>query len=147
MARTHQNKDIDRALGARVRFARIEKRLSQGALGAELGISFQQVQKYELGKDRIAASQLLNIARVLEKEVAFFYEDLGEPGDTGPQLADIVDRRRRANGATSRDVKMIRALGRITDEQVKTKLYSLVETLAGPVAPVDDSVPHLQAAE
>ena len=76
-----KNHAIDRHLGARVRLARIEKRISQGALGEQLGISFQQVQKYELGKDRISASQLINIARSLEKDISFFFEDIGAEPD------------------------------------------------------------------
>ena len=75
-----KNHAIDRHLGARVRFARIEKRISQGALGEQLGISFQQVQKYELGKDRISASQLMNIARILDKDISFFFEDISADG-------------------------------------------------------------------
>ena len=59
-----RNYAIDRHLGARVRFARIEKKISQTILGEKLGISFQQVQKYELGKDRISASQR-NCSRAL----------------------------------------------------------------------------------
>ena len=75
-----RNHAIDRHLGARVRFARVEKKISQTMLGEQLGISFQQVQKYELGKDRISASQLMNIARVLDKDISFFFEDLEADG-------------------------------------------------------------------
>jgi len=134
-----KNHAIDRHLGARVRFARIEKRMSQGALGEQLGISFQQVQKYELGKDRISASQLLNIARILDKDISFFFEDItpeGNPPD-GIDLADIVDRRKRSRASATYDVKIIRILHSIDDERVKLKLYNLMEAIVAAKLPAD----------
>ena len=127
-----RNHATDRHLGARVRFARIEKKISQTMLGEQLGISFQQVQKYELGKDRISASQLLNIARVLDKDISFFFEDLttGEE-ENGVDLADTVERRRKSRVSTGYDIKIIRLLRAIEDEQVKLKLYSLMEAIVG----------------
>ena len=136
-----KNHVIDRHLGARVRFARIEKRISQGALGEQLGISFQQVQKYELGKDRISASQLMNIARILDKDISFFFEDIstdGTPQD-GMELADIVDRRKRTRASATYDVKIIRILHAIEDEKIKLKLYNLMEAIVASkaVSPLD----------
>jgi transcriptional regulator with XRE-family HTH domain len=133
-----KNHAVDRHLGARVRFARIEKRISQGALGEQIGISFQQVQKYELGKDRISASQLMNIARILEKDIAFFFEDITPDGETsgGIELADIVDRRKRSRASATYDVKIIRILHAIDDERVKLKLYNLMEAIVAAKAPV-----------
>lgn len=132
-----KNHAVDRHLGARVRFARIEKRISQGALGEQLGISFQQVQKYELGKDRISASQLMNIARILEKDISFFFEDITPEGETSGQieLADIVDRRKRSRASATYDVKIIRILHAIDDERVKLKLYNLMEAIVATKAP------------
>ena len=126
-----KNHAIDRHLGARVRFARIEKRISQGALGEQLGISFQQVQKYELGKDRISASQLMNIARILDKDISFFFEDISADGTSseGIDLADIVDRRKRTRASATYDVKIIRILHAIQDEKIKVKLYNLMEAI------------------
>lgn len=125
-----RNHAIDRHLGARVRFARIEKKISQTLLGEQLGISFQQVQKYELGKDRISASQLMNIARVLDKDISFFFEDITADGDAEQvDLADIVEKRRKSRVSTGYDIKIIRLLNAIEDEQVKVKLYSLMEAI------------------
>ena len=126
-----KNHEVDRHLGARVRFARIEKRISQGALGEQLGISFQQVQKYELGKDRISASQLMNIARSLDKDISFFFEDITAEGEAsgGIELADIVDRRKRSRASATYDVKIIRILHAIDDDRVKVKLYTLMEAI------------------
>ena len=113
-----------------MRFARIEKKISQTLLGEQLGISFQQVQKYELGKDRISASQLMNIARVLDKDISFFFEDITAEGDPEQvDLADIVEKRRKSRVSTGYDIKIIRLLNAIEDEQVKVKLYSLMEAI------------------
>lgn len=132
-----KNHAVDRHLGARVRFARIEKRISQGALGEQLGISFQQVQKYELGKDRISASQLMNIARILEKDISFFFEDITPEGEPtgGVDLADIVDRRKRSRSSATYDVKIIRILHSIDDERIKLKLYNLMEAIVASKTP------------
>lgn len=127
-----RNQAIDRHLGARVRLARIERKISQTVLGEHLGISFQQVQKYELGKDRISASQLVSIARTLGKEMAFFFEDLGDAEDDGR-----VDAMRETSMAklprttTAYDIKIIRMLHAIDDERVKMKLYGLMEAIVG----------------
>lgn len=127
-----RNHAIDRHLGARVRFARVEKKISQTVLGEQLGISFQQVQKYELGKDRISASQLLNIARVLEKDISFFFEDINAEADEAHvDPAEAAEQRRRSRVSTSHDVKIIRLLQAIQDDQVKLKLYNLMEAIAG----------------
>jgi transcriptional regulator with XRE-family HTH domain len=143
-----KNHAVDRHLGARVRFARIEKRISQGVLGEKLGISFQQVQKYELGKDRISASQLMNIARILEKDISFFFEDLTEDGEApGVDLADIVDKRKRSRVSATYDVKIIRILHAIDDERVKLKLYSLMEAIVASKNPPQSEVEPATAAE
>ena len=68
--------DIDRHIGQRIRMARWEAVLSQTALGDEVGIAFQQVQKYENGTSRVAASRLWDIAGVLKVPVAYFFEGI-----------------------------------------------------------------------
>lgn len=68
---------IDLAVGARVREARLASGLSQGALGARIGLTFQQVQKYENGANRISCSKLVEIADILGLPPAHFLEGLG----------------------------------------------------------------------
>ena len=127
-----RNHAIDRHLGSRVRFARIEKKISQTVLGERLGISFQQVQKYELGKDRISASQLMNIARILDRDIAFFFEAIGTDGDGNPvEQDDIVELRRKSRMSTAYDIKIIRLLHAIDDDQIKLRLFNLMEAIAG----------------
>ena len=127
-----RNYAIDRHLGARVRFARIEKKISQTILGERLGISFQQVQKYELGKDRISASQLMNIARILDKDISFFFEGIGEDGEiTQGEPDDVIELRRKTRTSTAYDIKIIRLLHAIQDDHIKMRLYNLMEAIVG----------------
>ncbi|MCK5746128.1 MAG: helix-turn-helix transcriptional regulator, partial [Oricola sp.] len=76
-----QPNPIDIHVGGRIRLRRTMLGMSQEKLGEQLGITFQQVQKYEKGTNRVGASRLQNIAAILGVPVAFFFEDA--PGDAG----------------------------------------------------------------
>jgi transcriptional regulator with XRE-family HTH domain len=97
MANKKQPNPIDIHVGSRVRLRRMMLSMSQEKLGEQLGITFQQIQKYEKGTNRIGASRLQHIARVLSVPVSFFFEDA--PGGTGevtgmaeaPQTQQIVE--------------------------------------------------------
>lgn len=65
----------DEILGTKIRLRRVEQKLSQEKLGDALGVSFQQVQKYEKGVNRVGASRLIQIAKVLDVPVSFFYNE------------------------------------------------------------------------
>src|SRR6516162_2779593 len=67
---------VDRYVGGRVRMRRMMLAMSQEKLGESLGLTFQQVQKYEKGTNRIGASRLQQISQILQVPVAFFFEDL-----------------------------------------------------------------------
>lgn len=69
---------VDRMVGLRIRMRRKELRMSQGKLAAALGLTFQQVQKYEGGDNRVSASKLWEIARVLGVPVHYFFEGVDE---------------------------------------------------------------------
>ena len=74
----------EKEIGARIRLARVEARMSQTTLGQRIGVSFQQVQKYEKGRDRVAASLLHDLGEILGKPSAWFIEDRsGRAGDRG----------------------------------------------------------------
>ena len=85
MANKKQPNPIDIHVGSRVRLRRMMLGMSQEKLGEHLGITFQQIQKYEKGTNRICASLLQNIARVLSVPVSFFFEDA--PGGEAPSTA------------------------------------------------------------
>jgi len=123
---------IDIHVGSRVRLRRNMLGMSQEKLGEKLGITFQQVQKYEKGTNRVGASRLQAIASILDAPVSFFFEDA--PGQTGGQSAGFSE-----GGGTSYVVDFIssseglqlnRAFVRITDPKVRRKVIELVRTLA-----------------
>jgi transcriptional regulator with XRE-family HTH domain len=78
----------DRVIGLRVRTARIEMNMSQSELGKTLGVTFQQVQKYEKGTNRVSASCLAEIAATVQKPITYFYDEIKyKPNTRGEQLA------------------------------------------------------------
>jgi transcriptional regulator with XRE-family HTH domain len=123
---------IDRHVGSRVRMRRLMVGMSQERLGDALGITFQQIQKYEKGANRIGASRLQHIAKILGVPVEFFFEGApaGEAVAAGfaeaPQPSFVSEFM-----ATSEGVQLTRAFVRIPDAQVRRRLIDLVETLAG----------------
>lgn len=66
--------DIDKEIGARIRSIRQLRKISQERLGKEAGITFQQIQKYEKGTNRVSGSRLVQISKILEVDVAIFFE-------------------------------------------------------------------------
>jgi transcriptional regulator with XRE-family HTH domain len=127
---------VDRHVGHRVRVRRLLVGVSQEKLGDALGVTFQQIQKYEKGTNRISASRLRQIADMLSVPVSFFYEgaprqDGGREEMTEP-AADIA-----AHDVfwTSQDLQLVRAFQRITDHQVRRRIISLVEAIGAGTAP------------
>lgn len=122
---------IDIHVGSRIRLRRNMLGLSQEKLGESLGITFQQIQKYEKGTNRVGASRLQAISTVLTAPVAFFFEDA--PGST-PQGAGFAE----DNEATyvvdflnsNEGVQLTRAFTKITDPKVRRKIIDLVKSLA-----------------
>lgn len=126
---------IDRHVGSRVRLRRQILNMSQEKLGDELGVTFQQVQKYERGTNRIGAGRLWTMARVLEVPVAFFYEGVNASSATpgfaeGDQTPIINDFLQSSDG-----VALAQAFSRITDPKVRRRVLELVRSLAD----IDDS--------
>jgi transcriptional regulator with XRE-family HTH domain len=78
----HRSSPIDTHVGSRVRLRRTLLGMSQEKLGEALGLTFQQVQKYERGVNRIGASRLFDLSRVLDVPIGFFFDDM--PGANGP---------------------------------------------------------------
>ena len=76
MAATKRFGDVDGHVGRRIRERRLALGISQEKLGNALGISFQQIQKYEVGTNRVAAGRLWDIAKVLEVDVGYFFEGI-----------------------------------------------------------------------
>src|ERR1700688_31958 len=76
---TENIRPVDQSVGRRVRMVRVSRGLSQTVVASQLGLTFQQLQKYERGTNRISASKLHDIARILGVDVATFFEDAGDP--------------------------------------------------------------------
>lgn len=76
---TSEQNAVDLEVGKRIRKRRLQLRLSQTALGAAVGVSFQQIQKYERGVNRVSASTLYEMANVLRTPIASFFDGLGRP--------------------------------------------------------------------
>ena len=123
---------IDVHVGTRVRLRRTMMGLSQEKLGESLGITFQQIQKYEKGANRIGASRLQQIAAVLNTPISFFFED--SPGstesvaggfgesDSSSYVVDFL--------STSEGLQLNRAFIKIKDPQVRKKIVDLVRSLS-----------------
>jgi transcriptional regulator with XRE-family HTH domain len=122
---------IDKHVGSRVRMRRIMLAMSQEKLGAALGLTFQQVQKYEKGTNRIGASRLQQISQILQVPVAFFFEDL--PNTLAPydssgsaSVAQIDDFVSDQDG-----LRLIGAFTRIDNAALRRRIVMLVKEIAG----------------
>ncbi|MGQ9367407.1 helix-turn-helix domain-containing protein [Azospirillum sp. ST 5-10] len=122
---------IDVHVGARLRLRRTLLGLSQEKLGEAVGITFQQLQKYERGSNRISASRLFNLAQVLNVPVSFFFDDMG-PGDevdsAVPQPTETDEFESMAKRET---LELVRAYYRIGDPSVRRRTFDLVKALGG----------------
>ncbi|MBD8556876.1 helix-turn-helix transcriptional regulator [Rhizobium sp. CFBP 8762] len=86
---------IDVAIGARIRLMRNQRGLSQIALGHKCGVTFQQIQKYESGANRVGCSRLVQIAKALGIPPAWFFEDYGPAGDSSSLLTEALNENQR----------------------------------------------------
>ena len=118
---------IDRHVGLRIRLRRKELNVNQEKLAEAIGLTFQQVQKYERAANRVSASKLWEMARALETSVAYFYEGLGDPSDPaseGPR-ASVQDFLMTPEGLELAD-----AFPRISRSRIRRRVLELVRTLA-----------------
>jgi transcriptional regulator with XRE-family HTH domain len=123
---------IDIHVGSRIRLRRNMLGMSQEKLGENLGITFQQIQKYEKGTNRVGASRLQAIASILAVPVSFFFEDApGRDQAGGKGLAEdnsatyVVDFLNSTEG-----IQLSRAFVKIADARVRRKVIDLVKALA-----------------
>ena len=127
MAKKEPN-PIDKHVGGRVRMRRMMLGMSQEKLGDALGVTFQQVQKYEKGTNRISASRLQQISQILQLPVTFFFE--GAPGQPktdggGPSPAYVSDFL-----ATKDGLALTKAFMQIKDAKLRRSIVNLVEEIA-----------------
>ena len=128
---------VDIHVGSRVRLRRMLLGMSQEKLGERLGLTFQQVQKYEKGVNRIGASRLFDLSQVLQVPIQFFYEEA--PGSLeqaafvhGQGFADRHGESTIVEFLNTRDgLELNRAFVRIQDQKVRRTIVDLVRSLAG----------------
>jgi len=127
---------IDAHVGGRIRLRRTLLGLTQERLGDALGLTFQQVQKYERGANGVRASRLFDLARILEVPVGYFYDDL--PAAAGGTVnrygfAESSDAYGTDDALASREtLELVRAYYRITDPSVRKRVFELVKSMAPP---------------
>ncbi|MCX2695393.1 MULTISPECIES: helix-turn-helix domain-containing protein [Ochrobactrum] len=123
---------IDVHVGSRIRLRRNMLGLSQEKLGESLGITFQQIQKYEKGTNRVGASRLQAISSVLTVPVSFFFEDApGSNASTQPGFAEDNEATYVVDFLSSNEgVQLTRAFTKIADPKVRRKIIDLVKSLA-----------------
>lgn len=140
MTKTAPN-PVDIHVGNRVRLRRVLLGYSQERLGEALDLTFQQVQKYEKGTNRISASRLFEIAKILEVPVQFFFEGIADgalsDGNTGPQADTQTTMMNFLNSAEG--LQLTKAFMEISDQAVRRRIIELVKTLgSGPNDRQDD---------
>lgn len=132
---TRRPNPVDIHVGNRVRLQRMLVGISQEKLGERLGLTFQQVQKYEKGINRIGASRLFELSRVLGVPIQFFYDDapLGSHAAAAtPGFAERAPDSHVFEFLSSREgLELNRAFSRITDPKVRKSVLDLVRSLAG----------------
>jgi transcriptional regulator with XRE-family HTH domain len=116
----------DRHVGNRVRMRRMLLKMSQETLASGLGLTFQQVQKYEKGANRIGASRLQQISNILQVPVTFFFE--GVPQSTAH--ADDINMLASDFLATSDGLALMTAFAQIKDPGIRQRIVQLVEGIA-----------------
>ena len=127
---------IDIHVGSRVRLRRTLLGLSQEKLGEAVGLTFQQIQKYERGANRISASRLYALSCVLDVPVAFFFEDVppenqGKGGKTVPSLAEWNQKMFSGDMLAKREtLELVRAYYRIGEPTVRKRMFELIKSIA-----------------
>jgi len=116
---------VDRHVGLRIRMRRKEMGVSQERLAEALGITFQQVQKYERGANRVSASKLWEIAGALRTPVAYFYDGLGDQDAATSQRDAAQDFMLSTEG-----IELMSSFPRISEPAIRRKIVELVRVVA-----------------
>ncbi|HHK73617.1 MAG TPA: XRE family transcriptional regulator [Rhizobiales bacterium] len=121
---------VDVHVGSRVKFRRVVQGMSQEQLGSTLGLTFQQVQKYEKGTNRISASRLWDIGDALGVKVSFFFEGLRDLDVSAGGFADAGQAHFNRQVNSTEGLKLNRYFTQIEDPQIRKKILELVKTLS-----------------
>jgi transcriptional regulator with XRE-family HTH domain len=134
---------IDVHVGSRIRLRRTLLGMSQERLGDSLGLTFQQVQKYERGVNRVGASRLFDLSRVLDVPISFFFDDMpdslsaafgGNPSRRSGNASDSADPFGDDTLSRRETLELVRAYYRITDPSVRKRVFDLIKSMGPPDA-------------
>ena len=129
---------IDVHVGSRIRLRRTLLGMSQERLGEALGLTFQQVQKYERGVNRVGASRLFDLSRVLDVPISFFFDDMPDSVTSAfgmhsmRRTAGLADPQETvADDTMSRreTLELVRAYYRITDPSLRKRVFDLIKSM------------------
>jgi transcriptional regulator with XRE-family HTH domain len=124
MGPKHTSTDVDALVGERVRSRRLQAKMSQAKLGEAIGVTFQQIQKYEKGTNRIGSGRLFKIAEVLQCDVTEFYDSVrSDPTITSTPFSKFM--------ATNEGVAIIEAMLKIRSQAMRRAVIDIAEKLAG----------------
>jgi len=124
---------VDVHVGSRIRMRRLLLGMNQETLADALGLTFQQVQKYEGGANRVSASRLSEMAKILGVPIQYFFGDLQAPGTA----ADPYDTERRERMQRPETIELIRLYYAITDQQIRHQFLDMVKSVAQSYSPND----------
>ncbi len=126
-------KAVDAHVGSRVRLRRTLLGFSQEKLGEAVGLTFQQIQKYERGANRIGSSRLYQFSQVLDVPVSFFFDDMPEAAGARPGgLSEDAPSAYESDQFTKREtLELVRAYYKITNGDVRKRVFELVKAVAG----------------
>ena len=129
---------IDVHVGSRIRLRRTLLGMSQERLGEALGLTFQQVQKYERGVNRVGASRLFDLSRVLDVPISFFFDDMPDSlsssfgGQSGRRSTGFPDSPEGFGDDTlnrRETLELVRAYYRITDPAIRKRVFDLIKSM------------------
>ncbi|MBE7635858.1 helix-turn-helix domain-containing protein [Sneathiella sp. P13V-1] len=124
---------VDVYVGSRIKHQRTVSGISQEKLGSELGLTFQQVQKYEKGANRVGASRLFQISKILNVSPAFFFEGMPEDPVNGysPGMAEESAGFEHDNLSKRETLELVRAYYKIDDTDVRKRIFDLIKSIGG----------------
>ena len=117
-----RTRPIDQHIGERIRLRRTERGLTQEQLAAALEVSYQQIQKYETGANRISAGRIFEIARHLDVPVDYFFEGLDADQEAPALPLEHGGRQRSA-------IELVRKFAQIRDSEIRAAIAGLVKTI------------------
>jgi len=125
---------VDIHVGARLRQRRALRGMSQEKLAEAVGLTFQQIQKYERGVNRVGASRLHQFGRVLEVPVSYFFDEMPGTAASAPAAGFAEEKSGFEHDPMARreTLELVRAYYRIGDEKVRRRIFDLVKAIAGP---------------